>query len=52
MYTYRRLRYATRWNRRAAFAVVILVLLTLSWRAYRGGQRAHPHAAERLGQLV
>jgi hypothetical protein len=34
MYTPRRLRYATRWNRRLAFIVAILLLLALGWRAY------------------
>jgi hypothetical protein len=33
MLTYRRHRYLTRWNRRAVFAVAILLLLALSWRA-------------------
>lgn len=33
MLTYRRHRYLTRWNRRAVFAVTILLLLALSWRA-------------------
>ena len=52
MYTYRCLRYATRWRRRAAFALVILLLLALSWRAYRVWHLAHPHAAERLCRLM
>lgn len=34
MLTARRHRYLTRWNRRLAFAVVILMLLAASWRAY------------------
>jgi hypothetical protein len=52
MYTQRRLHYATRWNRRFVFAVVILLLLAASWRAYRAWQRAKPHAPELRGQLV
>ncbi len=50
MLTYRRHRYLTRWNRRAVFAVAILLLLALSWRAYRAWQRAQPPAPR--GQLV
>jgi hypothetical protein len=52
MLTYRRHRYLTRWNRRAAFAVAILLLLALSWRAYRAWQRAYPPVPERRGQLA
>lgn len=52
MYTYQRLRHATRWNRRAAFAVVILLLLAASWRAYRAWQRTQPRAPEVRDQLV
>lgn len=52
MLTYSRHRYLTRWNRRAVFAVAVLLLLALSWRAYRAWQRAHPHIAEQRGQLV
>lgn len=50
MLTYRRLRYATCWNRRLAFAVAILLLLALSWRAYRAWQRPRQPASP--GQLV
>ena len=42
MLTYRRLRYATRWNRRLAIALAILLLLAASWRAYWAWQRAQP----------
>jgi hypothetical protein len=52
MYTYRRLRHATRWNRRLAFALAILLLLGLSWSAYRAWRRAQPHAPEQRGQLA
>jgi hypothetical protein len=52
MLTYSRHRYLTRWNRRAVFAVAVLLLLALSWRAYRAWQRAHPHTPEQRGQLV
>lgn len=44
MLTPRRHRYLTRWNRRAALAVALLLLLALSWRAYRAWQRAQPPA--------
>jgi len=50
MYTYRRLRYATRWNRRLVFAVVIALLLLFSWRACRAWQR--PPARAPLGKLA
>jgi hypothetical protein len=52
MLTYRRHRYLTRWPRRAAFALAILLLLALSWSAYRAWQRAQPHAPEQRGQLA
>ncbi|MGI4734258.1 MAG: hypothetical protein ACRYG7_03675 [Janthinobacterium lividum] len=49
MYTPRRLRYATRWNRRLAFIVAILLLLALGWRAYKAWQREpQPEPAGRL----
>lgn len=35
MLTARRHRYLTRWPRRLAFALVILLLLGASWRAYQ-----------------
>jgi hypothetical protein len=50
MLTYSRHRYLTRWNRRAVFAVAMLLLLALSWRAYRAGRWAQPPAPR--GQLV
>lgn len=50
--SHQRLRHATRWNRRATFAVVILLLLALSWRAYQAWQRTRPRAPEVRGQLV
>ena len=50
MYTPRRLRYATRWNRRLAFIAAILLLLALSWRAYSAWQRG-PQPRP-LGRLV
>jgi hypothetical protein len=50
MYTYRRLRYATRWNRRLIFIGAILLLLALSWRAYTAWQREQRPAVR--GQLV
>jgi hypothetical protein len=31
MYTPRRLRYATRWNRRLLFALAVLLLLFVTW---------------------
>jgi hypothetical protein len=40
MLTARRHRYLTRWPRRLAFAVVILLLLAASWRVYQVWQ--HP----------
>lgn len=52
MLTYRRHRYVTRWNRRAVFAVAILLLLALSWRAYHAWQRAQPSAPVMRGQLA
>lgn len=52
MHTYNRLRYATRWNRRLAFALVSVLLLALSWRAYRAWQRTYPPKPEPLGQQV
>jgi hypothetical protein len=39
MYTRRSLRYATRWNRRRLFALVILLLLFLSWHSYRTSEQ-------------
>jgi hypothetical protein len=39
MLTARRHRYLTRWPRRLAFALVILLLLAASWRAYRAWQQ-------------
>jgi energy-converting hydrogenase Eha subunit F len=50
MLTHRRHRYLTRWNRRAAFALAILLLLALCWRSYNAWQcqpQPVPH-----GQLV
>lgn len=41
MYTPRRLRYATRWNRRLVFVLALMVLLFVSWRSYRAWQRPH-----------
>jgi hypothetical protein len=38
-------RYLTRWPRRLAFALVILLLLAASWRAYRAWQ---PHTLPAL----
>ena len=52
MLTYRRLRYATRWNRRLAFALATLLMLALSWRAYHAWQRAQPRGPEQRGQVV
>jgi len=52
MYTYRRLRYATRWNRRLAFALAILLLLFLSWRAYRAWQQSRQPVSAPVTQLV
>jgi hypothetical protein len=52
MLTYPRHRYLTRWPRRAAFAVAILLLLALSWRAYNEWQRAQPPAPASRGQLA
>jgi hypothetical protein len=52
MYTHRRLRHATRWNRRFAFALAILLLLALSWSAYGAWLRSQPHAPEQRGQLA
>jgi hypothetical protein len=52
MYTYRRLRYTTRWNRRFAFAFAVLLLLATSWRTYRAWQRPRPTVPTIPGQLV
>lgn len=52
MYTYHRLRHATRWNRRLAFALVLLLLLAVSWRAYRAWRPAPPPAPGPRGQLA
>lgn len=52
MYTHHRLRYATRWNRRLAFALVVVLLLALTLRAYRAWQRAYPPKPEPLGTQV
>jgi hypothetical protein len=51
MYTYRRLRHATRWSR-LAFRLAILLLLAVSWRAYRAWQRTQAHAPGQRGQLA
>lgn len=50
MYTHRRLRYATRWNRRLIFALAVLLLLFVSWRSYRALQR--PAAPAPISRLV
>jgi hypothetical protein len=49
MYTHHRLRYAARWNRRLIWALVILLLLALGWRAW---QQLHAPARAVLGKLV
>jgi hypothetical protein len=51
MLTARRHRYLTRWNRRLALAVAIL-LLAASWRAYHAWKRAQHPIPVRRGQLV
>jgi hypothetical protein len=52
MYTHRRLRYATRWNRRLAFALAILLLLFISWRSYRAWQQSRRPIPAPATQLV
>jgi hypothetical protein len=52
MYTYHRLRYATRWNRRLVWTLAILMLLALGYRAYCSWQQAQPYTPEPLGQQV
>ncbi len=52
MYTYRRLRHATRWTRRLSFALLILVLLLLSWRTYRTSQQSRLILPEPPSQLA
>jgi hypothetical protein len=48
----RRHRYLTRWPRRLAFALVILLLLVASWRAYRAWQLRSLPAPEPFSQAV
>ena len=50
MRTRRRLRYATRWNRRLVFALAVLLLLPVSWGSYRVWQRARMPV--QIGKLV
>jgi hypothetical protein len=52
MLTARRHRYLTRWLRRLAFALVILLLLAASWHAYRALQPRHLPAPESPSQTV
>jgi hypothetical protein len=52
MLTARRHRYLTRWPRRLAFAVVILLLLAASWRAYHAWQPRHLATPEPPSQAV
>jgi hypothetical protein len=50
MLTARRHRYLTRWPRRLAFALVILLLLAASWRAYHIGNHATYQHPSRLAK--
>ncbi len=52
MLTARRHRYLTRWPRRLAFAVAILLLLAASWRAYQALQPRRLPAPEPPTQAV
>jgi hypothetical protein len=52
MYTHRRLRHATRWNRRLIFALAILLLLFLSWQSYRNWQLPRQPVPTPASQLV
>jgi ABC-type nitrate/sulfonate/bicarbonate transport system permease component len=52
MLTARRHRNLTRWPRRLAFALVILLLLAASWRAYHALQPRHLPAPGSLVQAV
>jgi hypothetical protein len=52
MYTHRRLRCTTRWNRRLCFALLTLLLLLLSWRAYRAYEQARQPVLSPVTQLV
>ncbi|WP_233635648.1 hypothetical protein [Hymenobacter setariae] len=52
MYTLRRLRYATRWTRRLSFALLIVLLLFLSWRAYQARQQTYQPAPAPVTQLA
>jgi hypothetical protein len=52
MLTARRHRYLTRWPRRLAFALALLLLLAASWRAYHSWQSRNPPAPEPPSQAV